>query len=54
MATSRASRRVGKKGDRVLREDVRIEDAGMVEVRGVGWPSVGALRRVAIGIVCTE
>jgi hypothetical protein len=42
-----ASRRVGKKGERaagcvrIVVERTWIEEAGMVEVSGMGWPEVG-------------
>lgn len=50
MARRVASRRVGKKGERVLSAAVRVrlrsrlgsEEAGMVDVRGGGWPSAEA------------
>jgi hypothetical protein len=45
MDMRRNSRRVGRSGEREAGE-LRIDDAGMVEVRGVGWPSTGGLRRV--------
>lgn len=47
MAMRRLSRRVGKKGERVagcvrmVVERTWIEEAGMVEVSGMGWPEVG-------------
>lgn len=51
MEISKVSKRVGKKGDRVF-EEVRIEEAGIVDVSGTGFPfeaevEVG-LRRVDI------
>jgi hypothetical protein len=47
MAMRSDSRRVGKKGERAARcvrivvERTWIEEAGIVEVSGMGWPEVG-------------